>query len=69
MCMGQPGSPSTYVAVYAKPADLAVDTPHLDGKYRYATHTDENGTTWLFLADSTNPSSLRPLERHGFVVN
>lgn len=69
MCMGQPGSPSTYVAVYAKPTDLAIDTPHLDGKYRYATLTDETGVAWLFLVESTDPASLRPLERHGFVVN
>lgn len=68
MCMGQPGSPSTYVAVYAKPTDLAIDTPHLEGKYRYATHTDENGTTWLFLVEGTDASALRPLERHGFTL-
>lgn len=69
MCMGRPESTSTYVAVYATPTDLAIDTPHLDGKYRYATHTDETGMAWLFLVESTDPSSLRPLERYGFAVN
>ncbi len=68
MCMGQPGSPSTYVGVYASAADLAIDTPHLDGKYRYATHTDETGTAWLFLVEGTDASPLRPLERHGFTL-
>ncbi|BBZ57366.1 hypothetical protein MPHO_43580 [Mycolicibacterium phocaicum] len=68
MCMGQPGSPSTYVAVYATPTDLAVDTPHLEGRYRYATHTDETGMAWLFLVEGTDASTLRPLERHGFTL-
>jgi len=67
--MGRPESPSTYVAVYARPTDVATDTPNLDGKYRYATHTDEAGMAWLFFVEGTDPSSLRPLERHGFAVN
>ena len=69
ICMGGPGIQPTLVGVYTAPSSLTQDTSQLTaGKYRFATHADGE-LTWIFLVESTDPSSLRPLERHGFVVH
>lgn len=69
ICMGGPGLQPTLVGVYTAPSSLTHDTSQLTaGKYRFATHTDGE-LTWIFLVESTDPASLRPLERHGFVVH
>jgi hypothetical protein len=69
LCFTPIDRPGVLVGVYEDAAASAADLEGIDGQRGYATRQDNEGRMWVFMVDSADPATLKPLERYGFVLH